>query len=55
MPDEDLFDPPAPTPGAVHCGGHHLATARHELDGSITWVCVRCLKERVITDGQGWR
>lgn len=51
----ELFDPPAPTPGAVHCAGEHYARACHERDGTITWVCTQCGAERVMADGQGWR
>jgi hypothetical protein len=64
--EEHTFDPPKPTPGAVSCGGQHHARARHEPDGTITWVCVdtvladgtvvpSCGAERVTRDGQGWR
>lgn len=66
MAEEELFDPPAPTPGTVQCGGSHYAKARHNTDGSITWVCADtvladgsivpgCGKERVTRDGQGWQ
>lgn len=52
---DEHFDPPLPTPGAVICSGSHYAKARHHPDGSITWWCVRCGMERVMTDGLGWR
>lgn len=51
----ELYDPPAPTPGARHCGGNHYAKALHRVDGTITWYCVNCLKQRNMSDGQGWR
>lgn len=38
-----------------YCGGAHYAKARRNPDGTYTWYCVRCGKERVMRDGLGWR
>lgn len=53
--DPEVFDPPLPTPGAVHCGGNHHALPVHHGDGTISWRCTACLKVRVMADGLGWR
>jgi len=52
---EHTFDAALPTPGSHQCGGQHYAKAVHHSDGAITWRCVHCGKERVMSDGRGWR
>lgn len=50
----ELFDPPQPTPGAVHCA-HHIARARRGQDGAIEWYCRLCGKDLVMVTGEGLR
>lgn len=51
---EELFDPPKPTPGAVHCP-NHVARARRGHAGVIEWYCRLCGKELQMVTGKGLR
>lgn len=52
---DELFDPPKPTPGAVHCAGSHYDRAIKTGPRQFTWLCINCGAERVMSDGKGWR